>query len=153
MALDDASIILGLSDPEPRIREQTIRLAEPRLKHAPAVLQQLIALAADPEPMVRFQLAFSLGEANLEPSAIAALATIAIQGINSSWTRTAVLSSIAGRALALFEALAKREEFLTNSDGQAWLTSWRTWLAQNSSLPASTNCCNHCETPVLAPRR
>ncbi len=138
VALDDASIILGLSDPEPRIREQTIRLAEPRLKRAPAVRQQLINLAGDPDPMVRFQLAFSLGEANEEPSAIAALATIAIQDINSPWTRTAVLSSIAERPLALFEALAKRAEFLNNPGGQAWLTEL-AYLVGTEQQPAGVD--------------
>jgi len=120
-ALDNDSITLGLSDLEPRVREQAIRLAEPRLKHEPVVLQQLLPLADDPDPMVRFQLAFSLGEANEEPRAIAALATIGTRDINSPWIRTAVLSSIAGRPLALVDALAKRAGFLTNPAGQAWL--------------------------------
>ncbi len=38
-ALDAEAIALGLADPEPRIREQAIRLAEPRLKHEPALLR------------------------------------------------------------------------------------------------------------------
>ncbi len=57
-SLDAASIELGLADPEPRVREAAIRLAEARLEHEPALLVQALALAGDPDPMVRFQLAF-----------------------------------------------------------------------------------------------
>jgi putative membrane-bound dehydrogenase-like protein len=120
-ALDDGSIRLGLSDSEPRIREQAIRLAERRLKHEPAILQQLLALVDDPDPMVRFQLAFSLGEANDDPRAITALALIAERDIGSAWVRTAVLSSIAGRALPLVDALANRAGFFMNPASQPWL--------------------------------
>jgi putative membrane-bound dehydrogenase-like protein len=120
-ALDIDSVNLGLSDPEPRVREQAVRLAEPRLRHEAVVLQQLLRLADDPDPMVRFQLAFSLGEASEQPRAIAALATISSRDITSPWIRTAVLSSIAGRPLALVEALAKRAGFLTNPASQSWL--------------------------------
>ena len=37
-ALDPAAISLGLEDPEPRVREQAIRLAESRLGREPALL-------------------------------------------------------------------------------------------------------------------
>jgi len=120
-SLDPDSVVLGLTDPEPRVREQAIRLAEGRFDRAPAVLTKLLALADDPDPMVRFQLAFSLGEANDDPRAITALATIAARDAGSVWARTAVLSSIAGRPLALLDALAGRAGFFTASSGDAWL--------------------------------
>ena len=66
-SLDAGSIELGLADPEPRVREATIRLAETRLGREPTLLDATLALAADPDPMVRFQLAFSLGEVNSDP--------------------------------------------------------------------------------------
>ena len=76
-SLDAGSIELGLADPEPRVREAAIRLAEARLEREPALLDKTLALAGDPDPMVRFQLAFSLGEVKNDPRAMAALASIA----------------------------------------------------------------------------
>jgi putative membrane-bound dehydrogenase-like protein len=120
-ALDPAAISLALEDPEPRVREQAIRLAETRLTHEPALLAKVVALSEDPDPMVRFQLAFSLGQANASPSAIAALASIAARDVRSTWTRTAVLSSVSGRSRAFFDALTKQPGFFTGPAGQNWL--------------------------------
>jgi len=50
-------------------------------------LTRLLVLAGDPDPMVRFQLAFSLGTAKDDPRAIAALATIAARDAGSVWAR------------------------------------------------------------------
>jgi len=120
-SLDVDSVVLGLTDAEPGVREQAIRLAEDQLGRAPALLKELVALASDPDPMVRFQLAFSLGEAKNDPRAIAALATIAARDAASVWARTAVLSSVAGRPLALIDALAQRAGFFAAPPGEAWL--------------------------------
>jgi len=119
--LDLDSLALGLADPEPRVREQAIKLAEGRLVREPALLTKLVALAGDPDPMVRFQLAFSLGEAKNDPRAVAALAAIAVTDAQSVWARTAVLSSIAGRSLALLDRLANHAGFFAAPPGEAWL--------------------------------
>ena len=103
--LEDGEIIAGLDDPEPGVREQAVRLSEGRTQKSPDLLRAVLATAKDPDPMVRFQAAFSLGEV-ADPGAIAALAEIAARDAKDPWTRTAVLSSVAGRSLALFDALA-----------------------------------------------
>ena len=115
------SIELGLADPEPRVREAAIRLAEARLEREPALLDKTLALADDPDPMVRFQLAFSLGEVKNDPRVIEALASIARKDAASQWTRTAVLSSIAGPPLAFLDALAKRDGFIASGPAQVWI--------------------------------
>ena len=120
-ALDPAAISLGLDDPEPRVREQAIRLAETRLDREPALLTKVLVLADDPNPMVRFQLAFSLGEASTSPRAIAALASIASTDASSQWARAAVSSSISGRSSELVEALSQRPGFFMSPAGQAWI--------------------------------
>jgi putative membrane-bound dehydrogenase-like protein len=120
-ALQTDAIALALADQEPRVREQAIRLAETRLKHEPELLKMLRARCDDPDPMVRFQLAFSLGEANEDPRAIGALASIALRDVESAWTRTAVLSSVAGRPLALLDVLAGKADFFNAAAGQGWL--------------------------------
>ncbi len=116
------SIILGLSDPEPRIREQTIRLAEPRLKREPACCD---SCSLWPTILIRwcgFNLPF-LWEKRTRSRVRSRRWRRSPPGTSTVlWTRTAVLSSIAGRPLALFDALAKRGDFLNNPGGQAWLT-------------------------------
>ena len=49
------------------------------------------------------------------------LASIAQRDAKSPWTRTAVLSSIAGRPTALLGALARRPGFFSGVEGSAWL--------------------------------
>jgi putative membrane-bound dehydrogenase-like protein len=120
-ALETRAIAVAVSDPEPRVRERAIRLAEARLKHEQELLKTLLAHCDDPDPMVRFQLAFSLGEAVEDPRAIAGLASIALRDKDSTWTRTAVLSAVRGQALTLLDALGKQNGFLSASAGQAWL--------------------------------
>ncbi len=120
-SLDAGSIALGLDDPEPRVREQAIRLAESQLGREPALLTKLQSLAGDPDSMVRFQLAFSLGEAGGDPGSVAALAALAVRDGSSPWMRTAVLSSIGGQTMAFYDALAKHEGFLAAPAGQGWI--------------------------------
>ncbi len=120
-SLDPDLLAIGLTDPEPRVREQAVRLAEPLLDDRSTLRSLVLALAADADPMVRFQVAFSLGAASDDPRAIDSLASIAIKDAESQWTRTAVLSSIPDRPVALLEALAKNPGFLQSSAGQTWL--------------------------------
>jgi putative membrane-bound dehydrogenase-like protein len=126
--LDVDSLVLGLTDPEPRVRERAVCLSEQRLKAQPALRARVLALAADPDPMVRFQTAFSLGTINDVFEAQKALASIALRDAESPWVRAAVLSSIAGRPAELLEALCARRsrparegDFLSSPWGQSWL--------------------------------
>ena len=75
-SLDARALELGLTDQEPRVREAVIRLAEARLDGEPALLEKTLALADDPDSMVRFQVAFSLGEVKKnDPRVMEALAS------------------------------------------------------------------------------
>ncbi len=120
-SLDAGSIELGLADPEHRVREATIRLAEGRLAREPSLLDKTLALAEDADPMVRFQLAFSLGELKNDRRVLGALQSIARKDAASQWTRSAVLYSIAGDPLAFLDVLAKQDAFLLSSPGQLWI--------------------------------
>ncbi len=75
--------------------------------------------------MVRFQTALSLGDV-ADPRAIDALAAIAARDSGDRWTRSAVLSSIAGRTRPLIEALAARPGFFQTSAGREWLVELAT---------------------------
>jgi putative membrane-bound dehydrogenase-like protein len=120
-ALDDEAMMLGLADPEPGVREQAIRLSEHRLARAPAVRSKLLAVSDDPDPMVRFQLALSLGEVKRDPRVLVALARLAVRDRGSAWVRAAVLSSIGGWPLEFVEALAQQPGFFAGPDAGAWL--------------------------------
>jgi putative membrane-bound dehydrogenase-like protein len=113
-ALDDGPIEQALKDPEPGVREQALRLAEGRLRSSAALRAAVAALADDPSPRVRFQLAFTLGEADA-PETVAALARVLRRDVADPWTQTAALSSASRIAPALLEALARDRAFTTDA--------------------------------------
>src|SRR5262249_12255488 len=100
-------------------------LAEPRLSRWPALLERILALADDPQPRVRFQVAFTLGETT-DPRAIESLAAIAARDVDEPWIRTAVLSSSSERADRLATALLARDGFLKQAGSAAWLEQLAT---------------------------
>src|ERR1051326_8091052 len=61
-ALSSELILRALSDPHPAVREQAVRLCEPRLQQSKELAEGLTALVRDPSVRVRYQLAFSLGQ-------------------------------------------------------------------------------------------
>ena len=60
-SLEPGSIELGLADPEPRVREAAIRLAETRLKHEPALLLERSPWPMTLIPWCDFRLPFRSG--------------------------------------------------------------------------------------------
>src|SRR5207249_2083018 len=75
-ALEATSLLTALNDVHPGVREQALRLAEPRLENSLPLRAALAGLVNDASPKVRFQLAFSLGAADA-PELVDALAHIA----------------------------------------------------------------------------
>jgi putative membrane-bound dehydrogenase-like protein len=125
-ALDDVSIANALRDSSAGVREQALRLADSRLAASADLRRAAVALADDPSPRVRFQLAFTLGQSDA-PEAVAALARVARRDAGDKWTQTAVLSSAARTAPALLEALVRDKQFLqARTSGQ---TQFLTRLA------------------------
>jgi putative membrane-bound dehydrogenase-like protein len=59
-ALDVATVLHGLRDPDSRVREHALRLAE-QFESAAEIRAQFAKLTDDPDLRVRYQLAFSLG--------------------------------------------------------------------------------------------
>jgi putative membrane-bound dehydrogenase-like protein len=132
-ALDDETIEHALKDRDPGVREQALRLADERLAKSDSVRRAAVALADDPSPRVRFQLAFTLGEADT-PEVVAALAKVARKDVADPWTQTAVLSSAGRTAPALLEAFARDRE-ITASPSPAQLQ----FLARLAALVAARN--------------
>jgi putative membrane-bound dehydrogenase-like protein len=92
-ALTEDEIKGALHDKNPGVREHAIELAEPRLSSSSVLPTELLALAADPDPRVRFQCALSLGDIN-DIRVVRPLARIALRNLDDKWTRAAVLTGI-----------------------------------------------------------
>jgi putative heme-binding domain-containing protein len=116
-ALADEDILLGLADKTAGVRENAVRLAEPRLKKSSALLSKVLALSEDADIRVRFQTAFSLGEVN-DPRITAALLRIIKQDGDDTWIQTAVLSSVANSAGEMLTGVLNDSAFAHDASGQ-----------------------------------
>lgn len=135
-ALRAAHLQIALGDPDAHVREHAIKLSEGVLAHAPSaganagaggesrpdnqLWSALRQLSHDPDALVRFQLAFTLGEFN-RPGRIEALVAIAERDMESSWTRAAILSSLSAGAGEVFAALAGNSRVYASPAGQDFL--------------------------------
>jgi putative membrane-bound dehydrogenase-like protein len=119
-ALDPDLVLAALSDSELHVRELALQLAEPFCKVEARVQDRLEELAGDPDPLVRYQAAFSLGELpGTKPSK--ALAALAVRDGADSWMRVAILSSVSGCVGEVFRDLAADPSFRDAPHGRAFL--------------------------------
>jgi putative membrane-bound dehydrogenase-like protein len=109
-ALDNDLVERALRDPEPGVREQALCLAEGGLRSSASLRSAVVALADDPSPRVRFQLALTLGEAD-SPDTVTALAKVLRRDVTDPWTQTAVLSSAGRVAPQLLQVLVRERDF------------------------------------------
>jgi putative membrane-bound dehydrogenase-like protein len=102
--LTPQDVLPAFDDPEPGMREQALKLAEPFYGSSPQFLKPVGTLARDPSPRVRFQLALSAGEMEAGSTA-AVLAQLLVSEAADPWTVTAGLTSAARGTLQLTERL------------------------------------------------
>lgn len=124
--LEPADALAAMSDADPRVQSQGVRLAEPWLDSNRELRRRVLALAAADAPRLRSQVALSLGQ--IEPQAepatkpqraddrelAVALSAIAIRDADDRWTRAAVATSVSGRLgmvldLVLLEANKRQQ--------------------------------------------
>jgi putative membrane-bound dehydrogenase-like protein len=98
-----------LADKHARIREEAVRLAEPRLSSSADLQKTVVGLSADPDARVRFQVALTLGEWDSD-EILPPLAKIARAGFADRWTRIAVASAVPRRSGALLALLLEGAE-------------------------------------------
>jgi putative membrane-bound dehydrogenase-like protein len=113
-ALTVREILDALRDPEPGVRQQALRLAEKHLAASMELREAVTTLTNDPSPQVRFQLAFTLGQAH-SPELARALARLARTDCADPWMQTALLSSCGSTAPAVLKQLVERAEFTTQA--------------------------------------
>jgi putative membrane-bound dehydrogenase-like protein len=121
-ALDDATLVSVLADGDGdvRLRATALRLSGPRLVTAGPLREGVLAAAADPAPLVRFEAALRLGEmpadAAGEAAIVRALADIACATPLDRWTRAAVGTAVRGRAAAVLVAVLDRHAPAPHAD-------------------------------------
>lgn len=105
-ALDAATVKTAMKDPSPGVRENAAILSE----RFPSCLPQLTEMINDVSIRVAFQATLSLGQFEDETAVIALAKALELHG-QSSWFRTAVLSSEAGSGIDLVKILAENSFF------------------------------------------
>jgi putative membrane-bound dehydrogenase-like protein len=92
--LTSTAVLRSLNDKHPHVRANAIRLSErfANSKDSSQLADALLSLTNDPELVVRYQLALTLGEWN-DKRVGPALGKLLVRDINDQWMRAAVLSS------------------------------------------------------------
>ena len=108
--LDSVTATASLNDRDARVRAVAVRVCEPFLKSDQRlqVLPKLIAMTAEPSPLVQQHLALILGEAR-DKEADLAIATLVKNAPETAFLHDAAISSLAGRELEMFEHLLADE--------------------------------------------
>jgi putative membrane-bound dehydrogenase-like protein len=86
-------LLEALEDPHPGVRKQALRLFEPILRAKPNLIETVLPLLDDPDPQVRLQLVYSLGESK-SPLAAKALGQLAVKHAGDDLLLVAWMSSI-----------------------------------------------------------
>ena len=122
-ALAEPYILRALNDPDPGVREHSVRLSE-RIAAArgasDALWQQLKARKDDPDPRVRYQLAFTLGEVKRDDATDVLIALIT-KDVELPWMHVAALSSLSDGAGEMFTRLRDTPGFGRAAPDQAFL--------------------------------
>jgi putative membrane-bound dehydrogenase-like protein len=123
-ALVEPHILRGLADPDDRVREHAVLLAQRFVPGdgvvSAALWQRLAPLAGDPSAQVRYQLAFTLGQLR-NPGRVAALAAIFRNDPADRWIQSAVLGSLNPGAAEMFGLLATDDSFRASAAGTDFL--------------------------------
>ncbi|HVT28599.1 MAG TPA: c-type cytochrome, partial [Lacipirellulaceae bacterium] len=116
-ALTEHDLLEGLADPHPQVRRHALRLSEPMLDKSAVVSEKVLSLTTDSDPVVQFQLAFTLGESH-HRAATKALADILIRSPQNRDITDAVLTSIADRAGGVLKVLMANEKWCARQSAE-----------------------------------
>jgi putative membrane-bound dehydrogenase-like protein len=120
-ALKERHVLRGMDDPEPWVRVHAIKLSEKFSSHRSSkIFRRLTELGNDSSNLVRYQLAFTLGEFK-GGDITTPLAAIAKRDAASPWIQAAVLSSLSNGAGKVFATLSHDPEFCASKAGQDFL--------------------------------
>lgn len=143
-------LMVNLKHPEPRLRAHVLRLAEPLFAQDRELAEAAAERATDDSDLVRWQLAFSAGEMPND-LAIATLSRLARDPRNTGDIRTAMMTSLAGRAAALLETLANDAEFAKQPHAAEWYTELARMLGTDANPAAGASVLKIVVNDALAP--
>ncbi|HVX12858.1 MAG TPA: PVC-type heme-binding CxxCH protein [Pirellulales bacterium] len=121
-ALAEKDLLHGLADEHPGVRRHAVTLSEPFLDGSAELGKKLLAMVADDDLSVRYQVAFSLGEMR-GPERLPALIALARRDAGDPWMRLAIQSSLAAGAAQVLDRLADSAEFRQSDAGNILLAS------------------------------
>lgn len=86
--------LVAMYDDHAELRRHGVLLSESKLATSPSLRKRVAELADDDAAVVRFQVAFTLGELPADRDAFSALSRIAARDCGDPWMRIAVLSAV-----------------------------------------------------------
>ncbi|MEX0938367.1 MAG: PVC-type heme-binding CxxCH protein [Pirellulales bacterium] len=120
-ALTAEVLLAALDEPHPQVRRHAVRHAESVAEASAPLRSKLYRLVDDPEAIVRYQLAFTLGELPSGRQRNVALAELARQAADDRWMSLAVLSSLADGKGDVLAELARDAKFHDSDAGRKLL--------------------------------
>ena len=127
-ALDEETVANALKDSSPQVRAAALRWSEGLIESSPLLREAVPQLVDDPELLVRYQLAFTLGSFRTKAS-LDALARLAVADGENPWMRLAVLSSLYRGADDVFRTLAGERQWRHTPHGRQWLVALASQIA------------------------
>lgn len=125
-------LLVALKDEHPAVREHAIRLAEPLLDASPELVERLSEMVSDDAALVRYQLAFTLGEL---PAAERArpLAQLISQSGDDPWLQLAVQSSLGEGASEVLAILLESELYRRQPSAPGFLAKLARQVAAEAA--------------------
>jgi putative heme-binding domain-containing protein len=119
--LDEPTLLRALRDLDPRVREQAVKLAEPRLRQAPDLAQTILAMALTEDGRPGFQVLLTLGELR-GFAKTAAMVTLLRHVALDRWYSWAALSGLEDEGLAFLQDLVTLDAAWLEepTEAQAW---------------------------------
>lgn len=131
--LTSAVVLPRLSDENLHVRKHAVRLAETVAAGSPEIRAKLLSMVNDPEIIVRYQLAFTLGEIHA-PGRNAALASLARQDAGDRWVRLAIFSSLFEGAGDVLAELATDSSFRASKPGQVFIQQLASMVGTSANV-------------------
>lgn len=149
-AMKSDVLMVNLKHPEPRLRAHVLRLAEPLFAQDRELAEAAAERASDDSDLVRWQLAFSAGEMPND-LAVTTLSQLARDPRNTGDIRTAMMTSLAGRATAFLAALANDAEFAKQPHAAGWYTELARMLGTDANSASGLSVLRMAITGALPP--
>ena len=128
----DAEVVRRLlRDRSPRVRQAALRIAEPFLS-SPAMLDDVLPIAGDPELSVRRQLVYSLGASRLPQAQEAVLALVRRDG-GEPFVVDAAVSGLAGREAAVLDRILEEDWSAARPGGRELIAALATALTNEGA--------------------